>query len=315
MHINHRYMLSCPEHGVITGNRKGLAGHSLNGHCSATSLTPCRGDSLCQFPHLVKKPPAFYGTWELAPPTQQPATYLDPQPDQSNPHLLGLYLLSYSMEQSPSWEANRLLACQETTHILWKRKVHHHIHKCPPPVPILSQLDLTHTYTSHFLKILILSSHLCPGLPGGLFLSGFPPIPCIRPFSQSDPLHAPPISVFSMFREEYRSLSSSLCPSMLLLHITLHYTPTYSYVFQMVSFLRDSQTTSCIQFSFPSCVLYALPTSLSLIWSAINLWGYKKWSASLCSLIQSVVIQFDPICRYAVWSNLSLCSLIQSVIM
>ena len=53
----------------------------------------------------------------------------------------------------PSWEANRFSASQEIPRILWNPKVHHRIHKCPPPVSFLTQIDPVHILTSHFLKI------------------------------------------------------------------------------------------------------------------------------------------------------------------
>ena len=59
----------------------------------------------------------------------------------------------YLMEQSPSWEANWLSASQEILRILWNPKVHYRIHKCPPTVPIQSQLDPVHNPTSDVLKI------------------------------------------------------------------------------------------------------------------------------------------------------------------
>ena len=54
-------------------------------------------------------------------------------------------LLTYYMEQSPSWEANRFSASREIPRILWNLKDHYRIHKCLPPAPILSQLDSVHT--------------------------------------------------------------------------------------------------------------------------------------------------------------------------
>ena len=64
-----------------------------------------------------------------------------------------LTYFTYSMQQSPSWEANRFAASQAIPRILWNPKVHYRSHKCPPPIPILSQLDPVHTATPHFLKI------------------------------------------------------------------------------------------------------------------------------------------------------------------
>ena len=57
-------------------------------------------------------------------------------------------LLAYSTEQSPSWKAKPSSASQEIPHILWKPKVPYSIQKCPPPVPVLCQLDPVHPPTS-----------------------------------------------------------------------------------------------------------------------------------------------------------------------
>jgi hypothetical protein len=42
-------------------------------------------------------------------------------------------LLTYSMEQSPSWETNQFSDSQEIPRNLWNRKVHYRLYKSPPP--------------------------------------------------------------------------------------------------------------------------------------------------------------------------------------
>ena len=105
-----------------------------------------------------------------SPHSQEPVTCPYPEPAGFSPHphihilkihlilsshlRLGLpnglfpYLLTYSMQQSPSSEANLFSASQEIPRILWKPNIHYRINKFPPPVRILSQLDPVHTPTS-----------------------------------------------------------------------------------------------------------------------------------------------------------------------
>ena len=116
---------------------------------------------------------------------------------QMNPITNTPTLLTHSMQQSPSSEAKWFSASQEIPRILWNNpKVHYRSHKCPPPVPILCQLDPVHSPTSYFLKIhlnIILPSR--SGSPKWPLSFRLPqPKPCIRLSSPPYALHAPSIS-------------------------------------------------------------------------------------------------------------------------
>ena len=63
------------------------------------------------------------------------------------------YLPTYSMEQSPYWEANWFAASQEIPLISRNPKVHYHTHKRPPTISILGQPNPIHIPTTHLLEI------------------------------------------------------------------------------------------------------------------------------------------------------------------
>ena len=93
------------------------------------------------------------------------------------------YLLTYSMVQSPSWEANWFTANQEIPRISRNPKVHYRTHRRPPPVSILDQPKPVHIPTSHFLEIHPNIIH--PSTPRSPQWSPF-----LR-FPQQEPIHPP----------------------------------------------------------------------------------------------------------------------------
>jgi len=68
-------------------------------------------------------------------------------------HDISIYLLTYSMVHSPSWEANWFAASQEIPHISRNPNVHYRTHKLPPPIFNLGQPNPVHIPTSHLLEI------------------------------------------------------------------------------------------------------------------------------------------------------------------
>ena len=122
--------------------------------------------------------------------------------------------------------------------------------KCPPPVPIMSQLNSVHIPTSHFLKIHL--NTILPSTPGSPHLSLSPRFPYQNPLHASPLPHTrymprpPHYSRFitrTVLGEEYRRISSSLC-SFLHSAVTLGPNILLNTLFSKTLSLRSSLTVS-----------------------------------------------------------------------
>ena len=125
--------------------------------------------------------------------------------------------VTYSVDQSPSWEANRFSVKKSPTFCGTRRFITaltsaHHLS--------LSWARSIHSmlsYPTSCRSILISPSHLRLGLPSGLFPSGFPTKTVYTPLLSPYALHALPLLILldlitrTILVEEYRSWNSPIC--------------------------------------------------------------------------------------------------------
>ena len=128
-----------------------------------------------------------------------------------------LSLLTYSMVQSPSWEANWFAASQEFPRISRNPKVHYRTHKHPPRVSILGQPNPFRIPTSHLLEIQPNIIH--PSTPRSPQWS-----PSLR-FPHQDPIH--PLSPYAPHAQP-TSFFSILSPAQYWVRSTDHLAPRYA---------------------------------------------------------------------------------------
>ena len=228
------------------------------------------------------------------------------------------YLLTYSMLQSPSWEANWFAVSQEIPRISRNPKVHYRNHKRPPPVSILGQPNPVHIPTSHCLEIhpniIHPSTPRSPQWSPSLRFPHQDPIyPLSSPICTPCPAHLILLDFITrtILGEEYKSFSSWTHCSLrntkwtvytMRLNLVLHsfsYT-SLNYMKPATSNIVEASTTSQSQVSMEESVGLSLPASSSLlnkticnavfvtiistfhIFSVTDTWYLSRWIMAEC---------------------------------
>ena len=132
----------------------------------------------------------------------------------TNEWVYSSYLLTYLLTPCSRVILEKLTGFQlakKSSRILWKPKVHHRIHKCPPAVPNLSQLDPVHT---PHIPIPEDPSKYYPPIYACVFqIVTFPQVsqskPCTHLSSPPNMLHVPLISCFSVVSPEQYCVRST----------------------------------------------------------------------------------------------------------
>ena len=133
-------------------------------------------------------------------------------------NIWGIYLLTPWSRVFLDKLTSKLCSWSRNSPHLWNPKVPHRTHKCPPPVPILSQLHPVPTTHSNFLKIhlniILPSTSWSPQWPLSPRLPHQHPVHTLSsPIRATCPAHLIRLdfTTRTILGKEYRSFSSSLC--------------------------------------------------------------------------------------------------------